>query len=120
MLQTEFTFTLPCGFVDDHGNLHRQGLMRRATALDEVAPLGDPRAQANEAYLSILMLSRVVKRVGSITEITPALIERLFAADFIYLQELYTRLNTPEPSLVQTQCPVCSHRFVLNMAPTDE
>src|SRR5262245_14485031 len=77
MLQTEFEFTLPCGYVDEQGNLHRQGIMRRATALDEVDPLGNPRVRANEAYLSILLLGRVIVRLGTLTEIGTAVVERL-------------------------------------------
>lgn len=119
MLQTEFAFTLPCGFIDDGGTLHRQGVMRRATALDEVEPLGDPRARANEAYLSILVLSRVITRLGSLATIAPSVVERLFATDFIYLQELYTRVNAAERSLVQTQCPACSTRFVIDVSVND-
>lgn len=119
MLQTEFVFTLPCGYIDEQGNLHRQGLMRRATAIDEVQPLGDPRAQANEAYLSILMLSRVITRIGTVVQITPGVVEHLFASDFIYLQDLYARVNSADAGLVQTQCPACGNRFVLDVAVSD-
>jgi len=93
--------------------------MRRAMAMDEVEPLGDLRAQTNEAYLSILMLSRVITRIGTLVQVTPFMVEHLFATDFIYLQELYARINIAEPSLVQTQCPACSHRFVLNVSVND-
>src|SRR5215213_3219849 len=116
MLQTEFEFTLPHGFVDEQGNLHRQGIMRRATALDEVASLGDPRVQANDAYLGILLLSRVIERLGTLDIVEPKLVEQLFAPDFAYLQELYTRVNALEADLIETQCPTCGTRLVLDLA----
>jgi hypothetical protein len=114
MLQTEFEFTLPRGFVDTKGDLHRQGVMRLATALDEVEPLQDARSQTNEAYMSILLLSRVVVRLGEINPVTPAVIERLFASDFAYLQALYLRMNDGG-DLVETQCPTCGKRFALDL-----
>jgi hypothetical protein len=120
MLQTEFEFTLPCGYIDEHGNLHRQGVMRRATALDEIEPLGDPRVRANTAYLGILLIGRVVTRLGALPQPGPALIERLFARDFLYLQDLYERINGHDATLIETQCPACSARFVLDPASGDE
>ena len=96
MLQTEFAFTLPCGYVDERGTLHTRGVMRRALALDEVEPLNDPRVRVNEAYLGILLLSRVISQLGTIRPVTPAMIEHLFAADFAYLQELYMQVNGQE------------------------
>jgi hypothetical protein len=114
MLQTEFSFTLPCGYVDAAGTLHRDGVMRRATALDEVEPLADPRVRSNEAYASILLLSRVVVRLGNIAAITPALIEGLYAPDFSYLQDLYVRINTGQ-DLIETACPHCGTHFTLDL-----
>lgn len=116
MLQTEFEFMLPRGYVDAHGNLHRQGTMRLATALDEVEPLQDPRVRANEAYLSIVLLSRVITRLGDIRQISPSIIEGLFSADMAYLQDLYIRVNDIGNSLVETQCPHCGTRFTLDLA----
>ena len=116
MLQTEFEFTLPCGYVDERGNLHRRGVMRRALALDEVEPLRDARVRSNEAYLSILLLSRVITRLGDLGQPTPEIVERLFSSDFAYLQELYVRLNEMESSLIETQCPTCGSRFALDLA----
>jgi hypothetical protein len=116
MLQTEFDFTLPCGFVDEQGNLHRQGTMRRALALDEVAPQQDARVRANQSYLSILLLSRVVTRLGDISPVEPAVVERLFTTDFIYLQQLYVQMNDAEASLVETRCPTCGTHFALDLA----
>ncbi len=119
MLQTEFDFTLPCGYIDDQGNLHRAGTMRRAIALDEVAPLQDARVRGNQAYLSILLLSRVVTRLGDISPVGPAVVERLFATDFIYLQDLYVRVNDAGASLVETECPTCGTHFALDLAQSD-
>ena len=115
LLQTEFEFTLPCGYVDDRGTLHRQGTMRLATALDEVDPLRDPRVQANQGYLSILLLSRVVTRLGDVSPLTPAVVEHMFSADFAYLQDLYVRLNELDSSVVETRCPSCGTRFALDL-----
>jgi len=115
MLQTEFEFTLPCGYADGQGGLHRQGLMRRATALDEVEALSHPRVRASEAYMSVVLLSRVIVSLGSVTTITPALIEALFATDFSYLQDLYLRVNGVSPNLVETRCPTCGTRFLLDV-----
>lgn len=116
MLQTEFAFTLPCGYIDDRGNRRQEGTMRLATARDEVEPLGDPRVQANQAYVSILLLSRVVTRLGDISPVSPAIIEGLFSADFSYLQDLYLRVNDHGANLVETQCPTCGARFALDLS----
>lgn len=116
MLQTEFEFTLPRGYVDAQGNLHRRGIMRLATALDEIEPLQDARVRTNEAYLSILVLSRVVTCLGEIRQVSPALIEGLFSADLAYLQRLYIQVNDAGTSLVETQCPGCGTRFALDLA----
>lgn len=121
MLQTEFPFTLPRGYVDERGNLHRDGVMRLATAVDEVEPLADVRVRANEAYLPILLLSRVVLRLGTLSPVPSAVIEQLFAADFVYLQELYVRANDAGGEVIETECPRCGERFVLDLAAgTDE
>ena len=110
MFQTEHEFTLPFGYVDDDGNLHRDGVMRLATAGDEILPLKDPRVQANQAYLVIILLARVVTRLGSVPQVTPKLIEGLYAADLAYLQALYNRVNRDDKASLAT-CPQCSHRF---------
>jgi hypothetical protein len=116
MLQTEFDFTLPRGYVDARGNLHRQGTMRLATALDEIEPLQDARVRANEAYLSILVLSRVVTRLGDLRPVDVSVIEGLFSADLAYLQHLYVQINGAGTSLLETQCPGCGLRFALDLA----
>jgi len=94
--QTEIEFELPHGYVDSSGTLHRRGVMRLATAADEILPLRDPRVQQNEAYLTVIVLSRVIVRLGSLTDIHTGVIEGLFAADLGYLQRLYERFNADE------------------------
>src|SRR5262245_9627558 len=93
MFQTEYEFRLPMGYLEPDGNLHRDGVMRLATAADEILPLKDPRVQSNEAYLTVLLLSRVVTRLGSLAVMNPKVIEGLFAADLAFLQEFYNRIN---------------------------
>ena len=105
MLQTEFEFTLPCGFLDEDGTLHRDGVMRRATAADEILPLRDPRVQRNDAYLIVILLSRVVTRLGGLPVVHPKVIEGLFATDLAYLQGLYNRINDLQPDALA--CPHC-------------
>lgn len=116
MLQTEFTFTLPVGYRDTDGNLHREGVMRLATAFDEIAPLKDPRVQSNPAYLLIILLARVVTRLGSLEYINPKIIEELFASDLAYLQDFYRRINENGHSRVRTQCPHCEQEFELELS----
>jgi hypothetical protein len=94
--QTRIDFTLPRGYVDSQGVLHRNGVMRLATAADEILPLRDPRVQQNPAYLSIAVLARVVTRLGSITELDTGTIEGLFATDLDFLQRLYERINSSD------------------------
>ena len=115
MLQTEFPFTLPRGFIDSEGNLHREGVMRLATAFDEIAPLKDPRVQSNPAYLLIILLSRVVTRLGSVEPINPKTMEALFSGDLLYLQEFYRRINEYGSDLVRVQCPHCEQPFEMEM-----
>jgi phage FluMu protein gp41 len=96
--QTEFPFTLPRGYIDPEGNIRREGIMRLATAADEIIPMKDPKVQANPAYLSILLLSRVVTRLGDVDRITPKIIEDLSASDRAYLQEFYQKINENGPA----------------------
>ena len=95
-LQTEIDFELPKGYVDDSGALHRRGVMRLATAADEILPLRDPRVQQNEAYLAVIVLARVIVRLGQLPEVHTGVIEGLFASDLAYLQRLYEELNSAE------------------------
>lgn len=93
-IQTEFPFSLPVGYLDSQtGDVHKEGVMRLATAADEILPLKDPRVENNPAYLSIIILARVVTRLGSLPMINTSVIESLYAQDFAYLQDLYDRIN---------------------------
>ena len=116
LLRSEVEFTLPVGYRDDAGTLHREGVMRLATALDEVQPQQDARVQSNQAYLSILLLSRVLIRLGPFSPVPPAIVEALYAADFTYLQDLYMRLNEPGGTVAETRCPECGATFVVDTA----
>lgn len=111
VLQTEYDFTLPMGYVDETGTLHKQGKMRLSTAADEILPMKDPRVQGNPAYLSVILLSRVVTSLGDVKMITPKVIEGLFSGDFAYLQEMYTRVNQNNSNVIKTTCPKCEHKF---------
>jgi hypothetical protein len=94
--RTEVEFELPKGYVDEAGTLHRRGVMRLATAADEILPLRDPRVQQNEAYLAVIVLARVIVRLGQLPEVHTGIIEGLFASDLGYLQRLYEELNSPD------------------------
>jgi hypothetical protein len=111
MFQTEHEFKLPMGYVDEDGSLHQEGVMRLATAADEILPLKDPRVQKNQAYLVVILLSRVVTRLGTAAPITPKTIEGLFAADLAYLQKLYNEVNQVENGHIPVTCPQCRHDF---------
>src|SRR5919112_6220304 len=111
MLQTEYAFTLPKGYIDKDGNLHRQGVMRLANAKDEIAPLQDPRVQRNSAYLVVILLSRVVTRLGELSDVNPGVVENLFSADLAYLQDLYRRINSNGHARVKLTCPHCEDDF---------
>lgn len=113
MFQTEFEFTLPCGYLDDEGTLHRNGIMRRATAADEILPLKDPRVQKNPAYLVIILLSRVVTHLGAVAQINPKIIENLYATDLAYLQDLYNEVNHLGNGHLPATCPQCEYTFEL-------
>src|SRR5437773_11177569 len=105
--ETEVEFKLPRGYMDPEGTLHRDGVMRLATAADEILPQKDPRVQSNPAYLTVILLSRVVIRLGTLTEVNPRVIEGLFVQDLAYLQELYRRINGGEELTLKTKCPHC-------------
>jgi hypothetical protein len=115
MLQTEYDFRLPLGYLDAEGNLHRDGVMRLATAADEILPLKDPRVQSNQAYLIVILLSRVITRLGSLAQVNPKVIEGLFAADLAFLQEFYNRINRTGSPTVAASCPKCEHEFSVEM-----
>tara|TARA_Y100000294_G_scaffold177879_1_gene205396 strand:+ start:2573 stop:2953 length:381 start_codon:yes stop_codon:yes gene_type:complete len=111
MLQTEYEFTLPKGYVDPDGNLHRQGVMRLATSMDEITPLRDSRVKTNEAYLSIIILARVISQLGTLAEVNTGVIERMYTADLAYLQEFYNRINEGGDTLGKVACPSCHTEF---------
>jgi len=99
MVQTEFEFTLPKGYLDAEGNLHRIGTMRLARAIDEITPMRDPRVKSNPAYSTVIILARVITRLGALEEVTPTIIENLFACDLNYLYQLYRQINEQEEDL---------------------
>lgn len=109
--QTEFSFLLPQGYIDSDGNLHQEGTMRLATAYDEITPLRDPRVQSNPGYLVIILLARVITRLGTLPQINPKLIESLFSADLVYLQDLYQRINQSGHLRLLVACPHCQGEF---------
>ena len=109
--QTEFTFVLPKGYVDNTGMLHREGIMRLANAGDEILPLRDPRVQQNPGYLSIILLARVVTKLGSLPAVDTRVIEGLFTVDLAYLQDLYQRINGMEAPVYRTVCPHCGEEI---------
>jgi hypothetical protein len=115
-LVTEFPFVLPRGYVDEDGTVHRDGVMRLATARDEIAPLRDPRVRDNEAYLTVLLLSRVVTRLGALDGINPGVVEGMFATDLSFLQDHYRRINTEGWDRATVRCPSCQHGFEVEMS----
>lgn len=119
-LQTEFEFTLPRGYVDPGGDLHRTGVMRLATAIDEIAPLRDPRVRANQAYLTIVLLARVITKLGTLPDVNTGVVEGLFSADLAYLQDFYQRINEPGASKMTVTCPSCSTSFEVDFLPSGE
>ena len=119
-MQTEIAFTLPVGYMDAQGETHRQGTMRLATARDEIEPLRDPDVRANGAYLSVLLLARTVTRIGSVTDISPALVEGLFAADFDHLQRIYERVNSDGDAVGLVSCPHCTERFEVDLTEVED
>ena len=115
-IRTEFAFELPVGYIDEDGITHRNGVMRLATAKDEILPLRDPKVRANEAYLSIALLSRVVTKLGSVERITPDVVESMFAADLAFLQDLYRRVNQEGHTRAAVTCPNCEQDFTVDVA----
>ena len=111
LFHTEYEFTLPCGLLDEDGTLHREGVMRRATAADEILPLKDPRVVKNPAYLVVILLSRVISRLGGVQDINPRVVEGLYATDLAYLQDLYNEINRLDDDHDQVVCPQCQHEF---------
>jgi len=117
-MQTEFDFTLPLGYVDQNGTVHKHGIMRLATAIDEIAPLRDPRVRTNEAYLTIILLSLIVK-LGTVPRITTDVIENLFAPDLAYLQTIYRRIHEEGTTIITVKAP-SGEQFELDLADLGE
>lgn len=109
--ETEYEFTLPRGYLDSAGVLHREGSMRLATAGDEILPLKDPRVQQNPGYLTVILLARVITRLGSLPAVDTGVIEKLFTADLAYLQDMYERINTAEKPCYSAVCPHCGREL---------
>lgn len=120
MLTVEHEFELPQGYVDHDGTLHRHGVMRLATAADEILPMKDPRVQGLPAYLIVILLSRVVLNIGTVTEVNPGVIERLFARDLDFLQDMYNRINGLAPPEIAVTCPNCATPFRAEVPPPGE
>jgi len=112
---TEFPFTLPKGYVDDDGTVHKEGVMRLATAKDEIAPLQDYRVQGNRAYLVIILLARVITKLGTLSSVNPSIIEGLFSSDLAFLQEFYRKINEDGTAAIKAKCPACNHDFEVDM-----
>ena len=115
-MRTEFPFELPRGYVDAAGTVHRDGVMRLATARDELIPLRDDRVRENPPYLTVVLLSRVITRIGSIADVHPGIVEELFASDLAFLQDMYRRVNSEGHTRATVVCPACTHRFAVDLA----
>ncbi|MEU8541339.1 hypothetical protein AB0C52_15340 [Streptomyces sp. NPDC048717] len=115
-LRTEFPFRLPRGYVDERGVVHRDGVMRLATARDELVPLRDDRVRENPAYLSVVLISRVVTRIGGVDDIHPGIVEDLFASDLAFLQDFYRRVNAEGHTRAAVTCPSCQEEFAVDLA----
>lgn len=113
--KTEFPFTLPKGYIDSEGKLHRNGVMRLATAKDEIVPLQDYRVQSNRAYLVIVLLSRVITKLGDLAIVDTEVIENLFSTDLAYLQEFYRRINEEGAPRIHAKCPSCQSEFDIDL-----
>ena|SRR6266536_2538617 len=115
-LVTEFEFELPRGYLDRTGTVHKSGAMRLATARDELLPLYDDRVRENSAYLSVVLLARVITRLGTLTEVHAGMVENFFASDLAFLQDLYRRINQEGHTRAAVTCPSCSHEFTVDVA----
>lgn len=114
-IATEFNFTLPRGLIDTQNRVHRQGVMRLATAKDEIVAQQEPKVQENSAYSVLIMLSRVIIRLGSLSSVTPHLLEGLTVSDLAYLREFYNRVNQQGNTHIPTQCPHCNNQFSVEL-----
>lgn len=110
-LQTVYPFRLPRGYVDEKGEIHRDGEMRLATMADEIMPMNDPRVRQNPEFLTVILLSRVVTRLGTLPVVTPEVIGALYTADANFLQNMYQTINDVEDPVVHVTCPHCGKEF---------
>lgn len=116
-LRTEFPFVLPRGFVDPRtGDVHRDGVMRLATARDELVPLVDDRVRENPNYLTVVLLARVITRLGGLTDLHETQVEQFFASDLAFLQDLYRRVNAEGHAHASVTCPSCRHEFAVDVS----
>ena len=115
-----FDFTLPKGLVDDQGKAHRHGIMRLATAKDEIQVQSDRLVQQNPAYRSLVMLSRVITQLGDLPEVRLEHLENLFTSDIAYLREFYDRINQQGNAQLQVQCPQCASEFRVELSRSGE
>jgi len=120
LLITEFKFTLPKGFVDEQGQVHREGIMRLATARDELSVARDLRTQNDPAYSVLVLLSQVITRLGTLTFISPEQLENLFSLDLAYLREFYNRINQQGDAHIPVDCPHCQEQFQVELALSGE
>lgn len=118
--KTEYEFELPRGYVDEIGNLHKRGVMRLATAADEILPMRDQRVQQNPGYLTIILLTRVITSLGDLRAIDTRVVEKFFTADLAFLQNFYRQINEMEVPRVHTSCPKCEHEFDVDVSFLDE
>ncbi len=115
-LRTEFEFELPRGYVDGSGTVHRNGVMRLATARDELVPLHDDRVRENPAYLTVVLLARVIERLGTLPDVHVGIVENMFASDLAFLQDVYRRVNQEGHTRAAMACPACQHQFTVDVA----
>ncbi|MER6199004.1 hypothetical protein ABT234_16775 [Streptomyces sp. NPDC001586] len=115
-LRTEFEFELPRGYVDEAGTVHRHGSMRLATARDELRPQIDLRVKENPAYLSVVLLSQVITRLGTITDVHAGIVERMYATDVAFLQDFYRRVNSEGHTRAAVTCPHCEGGFEVDLS----
>lgn len=113
---TDYPFVLPRGYVDERGVVHREGIMRLATARDEITTQSDARVRQNPAYLTVLLLARTLSRLGSVTPVDEFVVENLFASDLAFLRDLYRRINQEGHTEADVACPKCGHEFAVDVA----
>jgi hypothetical protein len=120
-LSTEYPFTLPIGYIDGEGNRYQNGVMRLATAADEILSAKDMRVQSNPAYLVVIILSKVITELGTLPkeEITPKLMEKLFVSDFSYLRGFYEEINRNGKGKIPATCPKCDNKFEVSLGSSD-